>query len=1067
MYKKLLTFLTLSASICAFAQTIKIESGHNHSLSLCADGTVNSWGENGRGQLGTGDFYGKKLPQSVNGLTNIISISAGGEHSLFLKSDGTVWASGRNSEGQLGDGTNVEKYVPVKVTGLTGITAISAGDDHSLFLKNNGTVWVCGDNQFGQLGDGTNVNKNIPVQVTALTGITAIASGDYHSLFLKNDGTVWACGINYLGQLGIGATLSENIPVQVIGLTGITKISAGNDHSLFLKNDNTVWACGSNDRGQLGDGTTSNKAIPLKINGLIGITSISGGVGNSLFLKNDGTVWGCGNREYGVLGNGTPSNTSIPNQIMGLTNITAISSGGSPKYPEFYGFSLFLRSDGTVLACGYNHYGLLGDGTTTNSFTPIPINPCVPIPQPPTVDFSNFPTSLCLGGNVNVEPTVGGSNPKLSFTVDSSIVLNAPKTIVKNNLYVYVLEGNSAIKRFGFNGALQATYNSGGAIANIKTIAAGVNDTVFANNGDGNIYKVWQGGSSAIPTNFAGFSPPKAMVNIPNPIFPENLLVNDSIQSNPYIINTNSTNTLLNTQPFSTDGFNNGIITSISYDNNEHANKRLLLADPANNKIWARNFDGPNLGNDLKLLVDSNATQGKAYDYIYADTTFNVITVSSTTSKALGFVTSQKNPDGSATANVDEFIGFLLKPQMPVGMIAVKPNGNLFQIWVADKGKNKLFRTTMYLYQITPDLPDGLKFNQITGKIEGSPVGASAPQTYEVIVSNQFGADTSLFTFGVTAAGPLSNNAGTSSTTGVQNDGLTIKYYEPNNCSPLLSIADSIGGTFPGRTQISQTVYPLVSVIATDSLVRRVNSIKADNQDSIKANIQLFYSYSDIKLFNQSRGSNLLSNDTSAISNPSRTMNMAVLQMHDKPDGSKEPIIHSPVAAKWSAKDQIWAATVPVKKFSEFYGSDVGTLNMFDCKSTGTENINTNKSYYVWNNDSIFASGVYKDTLINVTGCDSVATLNLTLQPSGVSQLAKDAGVAVYPNPNNGVFNIQFASSKMEPTAVRVTNILGVVIYNHSVTGSTQINLSEFKNGIYFVTIETNEKLLIYRIIKE
>ena len=36
--------------------------------------------------------------------------------------------------------------------------------------------------------------------------------------------------------------------------------------------------------------------------------------------------------------------------------------------------SLALKSDGTVWAWGYNGYGQLGDGSTTNRLTPVPVS---------------------------------------------------------------------------------------------------------------------------------------------------------------------------------------------------------------------------------------------------------------------------------------------------------------------------------------------------------------------------------------------------------------------------------------------------------------------------------------------------------------------------------------------------------------------------------------------------------------------------------------------------------------------------------------------------------------------
>ena len=62
-----------------------------------------------------------------------------------------------------------------------------------------------------------------------------------------------------------------------------------------------------------------------------------------------------GNNVEGTLGDGTNTDSNTPVQVSGLTNVVQISCGN--------GSSLALKSDGTVWAWGYNGSGQLGDGT--------------------------------------------------------------------------------------------------------------------------------------------------------------------------------------------------------------------------------------------------------------------------------------------------------------------------------------------------------------------------------------------------------------------------------------------------------------------------------------------------------------------------------------------------------------------------------------------------------------------------------------------------------------------------------------------------------------------------------
>lgn len=149
------------------------------------------------------------------------SIASGGRHSLSICADSTVRSWGYNGYGQLGIGTIIEQHKPTAIAGLTSVKQVAGGLFHSLFLRSNGTVWSCGRNPMGNLGDGSNINKTTPVQVVGITNSTQVAGGGEHSLFVRGDGTAWAGGLNSSGQLGIGNTTYTNTPIQVTGLTGI------------------------------------------------------------------------------------------------------------------------------------------------------------------------------------------------------------------------------------------------------------------------------------------------------------------------------------------------------------------------------------------------------------------------------------------------------------------------------------------------------------------------------------------------------------------------------------------------------------------------------------------------------------------------------------------------------------------------------------------------------------------------------------------------------------------------------------------------------------------------------
>jgi alpha-tubulin suppressor-like RCC1 family protein len=270
-------------------------------------------------------------------------------------------------------------------------TPISAGGYHTVYLKSDGTVWAAGRNWEGQLGNQLVTNESsAPVQVipennfSTFDSVAAISANYYHTVYLKSDGKVWAAGRNTYGQLGDGGATQKNNPVQVINTNGsvfdgVVGISTGTGHTVYLKDDNTVWAAGWNEYGQLGDGTDNDRSNPVQVidaNGdpFTGVAAISAGAFHTVYLKSDGTVWAAGYNTWGQLGDDTEGNRSNPVQVIDaagdpFTGVAAISAGGF--------LTIYLKSDGTVWAAGDNRHGQLGNGTSgldSESSTPVKVN---------------------------------------------------------------------------------------------------------------------------------------------------------------------------------------------------------------------------------------------------------------------------------------------------------------------------------------------------------------------------------------------------------------------------------------------------------------------------------------------------------------------------------------------------------------------------------------------------------------------------------------------------------------------------------------------------------------------
>ena len=337
-----------------------VVAGDAFVVALKADGTVWTWGANGQGQLGNGNQTQQNSPVQASGLSDVVAVAAGQQHALAVKRDGTVWAWGLNANGQLAESTSVpRRTTPTQITVLTDVIDVAAGEAHSLALKRDGTVCAWGSNFYGQLGNGNNTQQTTP-QCLSLSGITAIRAGAQHSMVLKTDGeptgSVWTFGNNATRQIGDGTNVARNTPVQVH--SGVRAIGAAYEHSLALSSDGIVMVWGRNVDGELGDGTQAERSRPTAMADLDGVTFVGGARRFSLALNGSGSLWTSG----AALG----STLITPYRIPGVGTTVLTADGG-------VSFAVAARRDGTVWTWGPNTSGQLGDGTTTDRWTPKPV----------------------------------------------------------------------------------------------------------------------------------------------------------------------------------------------------------------------------------------------------------------------------------------------------------------------------------------------------------------------------------------------------------------------------------------------------------------------------------------------------------------------------------------------------------------------------------------------------------------------------------------------------------------------------------------------------------------------
>ena len=397
MNKRLLSAYVLSmAVVCSGVQAGTIAGGADHSIALKSDGTVWTWGDNSHGELGnasSGPGTGTDVPVQVSGLSGIVAVAAGTNFSVALDDAGSVWTWGDDAAGQLGDGTaGAGRPTPYEVTAISNVSMIAAGQDFVLVRKSDNTLWAWGGNGSGQLGIDSTSGSATAVQVkdTAGTGtlgdVLFMTAGAQHGLAVSGSGSVYAWGGNGSGQIGLGNTTTpQKLPKAVLGiggtgtLGGVRSVAAGQASSYAVLTDGTAVAWGANGNGALGDGSSTQRTTPVVIVGnggsgaLGGIDEIAATASGALALKADGSVW-----TWGLGGNGqrgdasTGATQTSPARVKDtpgtgyLADVVAIGAGAS--------HGLAVTSDGGAWAWGLNSSGQLGDDSTTQRTTPVPVD---------------------------------------------------------------------------------------------------------------------------------------------------------------------------------------------------------------------------------------------------------------------------------------------------------------------------------------------------------------------------------------------------------------------------------------------------------------------------------------------------------------------------------------------------------------------------------------------------------------------------------------------------------------------------------------------------------------------
>lgn len=393
-------------------------SSAGHACALLSNGRVRCWGLNDNAQLGrtvassTGmcvvQSAGRPLtlaceqrPYEVQGLDDVEDIALGNGTTCALRRDRTLWCWGANEAAQLGQGMGriTPTATPTQVM-LPPVRHVALGAFHVCAVLMDGTVRCWGSNRFSQTGvastasaarcdegDGTlSACTPTPTAVQGLAGVARVSLGRNHSCALLEDGTVRCWGLNTLAQLGNGE-INEDVdryptPVPVMGLSDAVELAAGGSHNCARRRDGTVVCWGWGNLGQLlgapttqcmGRGSPFDCArVPAAVPDSAGSRAVTAGRYHGCLVRADGGVRCAGRGDDGQLGATVTARCNNGIETVACSQSLVTPSLGPAVEVSVGDYHSCARGDdGTVRCWGWNAYGQLGDGTTTNRTSPV------------------------------------------------------------------------------------------------------------------------------------------------------------------------------------------------------------------------------------------------------------------------------------------------------------------------------------------------------------------------------------------------------------------------------------------------------------------------------------------------------------------------------------------------------------------------------------------------------------------------------------------------------------------------------------------------------------------------
>lgn len=198
-------------------------------------------------------------------------------------------------------------------------------------------------------------------------------------------------GFNDRGQLGNNSTSNSSSPVAVAlpaGVSGFVHLAAsfgdlfdGGGFACGLTSAGAAYCWGANNHGQLGNGSTLDSHAPVMVSlpaGVSGFAQLAAGAQHACAVTATGAAYCWGNNGSGQLGNGSTTESHTPVMVNLSSGVSFVKVTAGAVH------SCGLTATGDAYCWGGDGVGQLGNGSAGLSLTPVAVS------LPAGVSFSDL-----------------------------------------------------------------------------------------------------------------------------------------------------------------------------------------------------------------------------------------------------------------------------------------------------------------------------------------------------------------------------------------------------------------------------------------------------------------------------------------------------------------------------------------------------------------------------------------------------------------------------------------------------------------------------------------------------